>query len=184
MADKEKKEKKSNPLFDLINALFTSREYVYGITAETAKQNLFMVLRRLAIKYPVEANVFNDSKVNPIDVIRFFSDYLYCGVAPKWIYTSVKSKKTSDNDITTGTKLRWVMFIIFGNGPFNNDDVRRFAKSCTSIVEEIDTPSIEDLIRANKITSAVYLYYKMQNGSVTMSEAKDYVLELEKSMKN
>ena len=32
MADKEKKEKKSNPLFDLINALFTSREYVYGIT--------------------------------------------------------------------------------------------------------------------------------------------------------
>ena len=101
MAEKEKKEKKSNPLFDLINALFTSREYVYGITAETAKQNLFMVLRRLAIKYPVEANVFNDSKVNPIDVIRFFSDYLYCGVAPKWIYTSVKSKKTSDNDITS-----------------------------------------------------------------------------------
>ena len=100
MAEKEKKEKKSNPLFDLINALFTSREYVYGITAETAKQNLFMVLRRLAIKYPVEANVFNDSKVNPLDVIRFWSDYLYCGVAPKWIYTSVVSKKKSKDDIT------------------------------------------------------------------------------------
>ena len=80
MAEKEKKEKKSNPLFDLINALFTSREYVYGITAETAKQNLFMVLRRLAIKYPVEANVFNDSK---------------------GIYTRKKKKKTSDNDITS-----------------------------------------------------------------------------------
>lgn len=94
------KEKKSNPLFDLINALFTNREYVYGITAETAKQNIFMVLRRLAIKYPMEANVFNDSKVNPIDVIRFFSDYLYSGVAPKWIYTSVKTKKVSDDNIT------------------------------------------------------------------------------------
>ena len=101
MTEKEKKEKKSNPLFDLINALFTSREYVYGITAETAKQNLFMVLRRLAIKYPVEANVFNDSKVNPLDVIRFWSDYLYCGVAPKWIYTSVTSKKKSKDDITS-----------------------------------------------------------------------------------
>lgn len=101
MAEKDKKEKKSNPLFDLINALFTSREYVYGITAETAKQNLFMVLRRLAIKYPVEANVFNDSKVNPLDVIRFWSDYLYCGVAPKWIYTSVTSKKKSKDDITS-----------------------------------------------------------------------------------
>lgn len=100
MAEKEKKEKKSNLLFDLINALFTSREYVYGITAEAAKQNLFMVLRRLAIKYPVEANVFNDSKANPLDVIRFWSDYLYCGVAPKWIYTSVASKKKSNDDIT------------------------------------------------------------------------------------
>lgn len=101
MKDNGKKNKNPNPLFDLINSLFTSREYVYGITAETARQNLFMVLRRLAIKYPVEANVFNDSKVNPIDVIRFFSDYLYCGVAPKWIYTSVKQKKTKDNTITS-----------------------------------------------------------------------------------
>lgn len=101
MSDKEKKEKKSNPLFELINALFVSKDYVYGITDETAKQNLFMVLRRLAIKYPVEANVFNDSKVNPRDVIRFWSDYLYCGVAPKWIYTSVTQKKRSKDDITS-----------------------------------------------------------------------------------
>ena len=102
MDDKKKKEKKPNPLFDLINALFTSKEYVDGITAETAKQNLFMVLRRLAIMYPVEANVFNDSKVNAKDVIKFWSDYLYCGRAPKWIYTSTQSKKkASKNDITS-----------------------------------------------------------------------------------
>ena len=48
----------------------------------------------------MEANVFNDSKVNPIDVIRFFSDYLYSGVAPKWIYTSVKTKNVSGDNIT------------------------------------------------------------------------------------
>jgi hypothetical protein len=97
----DKKEKKSNPLFELINAIFSSREYVYNITPETANQSLFMVLRRLAIKYPVEANVFNDSKVNAIDVIRFWSDYLYCGYPPKWIYTSVTSKKTKSKDEIT-----------------------------------------------------------------------------------
>lgn len=94
-------EKKSNPLFDLINALFTSREYVYNVTEETARQNLFMILRRIAIKYPLEMNVFNDSKVNPLDTIKFLSDYLYCGTVPKWVYTSVKSsKKKSKDDIT------------------------------------------------------------------------------------
>lgn len=92
MAEKEKKEKKPNPLFDLINALFTNKDYVNNITSNVAKQNLFMVLRRLAIQYPEQANLFNDNKVNAMDTIKFWSDYLYCGYTPKWIYTSSKSK--------------------------------------------------------------------------------------------
>ena len=127
------KEKKSNPLFDLINALFTNREYVYGITAETAKQNIFMVLRRLAIKYPMEANVFNDSKVNPIDVIRFFSDYLYSGVAPKWIYTSVKAKKVSDDNITPSDIKMYKSHYDVTDAQF--DDAMRFFHD--ELIEEI-----------------------------------------------
>lgn len=94
-------DKKTNPIFELINAIFASKEYVYEITAETARQSLFMVLRRLAIKYPVEMNVFNYSNVNALDTIRFLSDYLFCGSVPKWVRTSVKSsKKKSKDDIT------------------------------------------------------------------------------------
>ncbi len=94
-------DKKTNPIFELINAIFASKEYVYGITEETARQSLFMVLRRLAIKYPVEMNVFNYSNVNALDTIRFLSDYLFCGSVPKWTRTSVKSsKKKSKDDIT------------------------------------------------------------------------------------
>ena len=88
----ETKEKKANPLLELINALFTNKEYVNNITYETAKQSIFMVLRRIAIKYPIEANVFNDNKVNALDTIKFWSDYLYCGYPPKWIYTSGANK--------------------------------------------------------------------------------------------
>lgn len=94
-------DKKTNPIFELINAIFASKEYVYEITEETARQSLFMVLRRLAIKYPVEMNVFNYSNVNALDTIRFLSDYLFCGSVPKWVRTSVKSsKKKSKDDIT------------------------------------------------------------------------------------
>lgn len=100
MVEKQK-DKKPNPLFSLINALFVSKDYVYNITEETAKQNIFMVLRRLGIKYPIEANVFNDGKVNPIDVIHFWGDYLFCGYIPDWVRTSVKPKKINKNDITS-----------------------------------------------------------------------------------
>ena len=77
-------------LFDLIKSIFTDKEYVRNITYQQASQCFFMVLRRLAINYPEQANVFNRSDVNPKDVINFFSDYLYTGTVPKWVYTSVK----------------------------------------------------------------------------------------------
>ena len=95
---------KANPLFMLVDALFTSKEYINNITYETAKQNLFMVLRRLAIQYPLQANAFNDSKVNPMNVIKYWSDKLYTGgKTPGWIYpqgTKAQEKATSKKDIT------------------------------------------------------------------------------------
>jgi len=132
---KEKKEKKTNALFDLINALFTNREYVYNITQETAKQSLFMVLRRIAIKYPVEANVFNDNKVNALDVIKFWSDYLYSGYAPRWVYASGANKskasksKISQEDIKTYKRH-------YGINDKDFDDCMRFFPDDT--IKEID----------------------------------------------
>ena len=90
-------EKKNNILFDIINALFTNRDYIYNLTNETAKQSLFMVLRRLAIKYPCEANTFNKLKIDPLGTLKYLADvYHEMGRVPKWMYTSgaTKSKKT------------------------------------------------------------------------------------------
>lgn len=95
----DQKEKKQSPFITITIALFMDPNYIYNLTAEAARQNIFMVLRRLAIKYPLEANVFNDGKVNQMDVLRFWSDFLYNGVSvPRWVFLSgaVKSRKTKD----------------------------------------------------------------------------------------
>lgn len=93
--------KKEQPMFfQIVNAFFTNRDFIYNMTTETAKQNLFMVLRRLAIKYPEQANVFNYSKVNALDTMKFWVDYLYGGSNNSWIYTAggakLKEKKKLD----------------------------------------------------------------------------------------
>lgn len=98
----EPKGKKQSPFVSIVNALFMDPKYIYSLTAETARQNIFMVLRRLAIKYPIEANVFNDGKSNAFDVLKFWSDFLYNGVSvPRWTYTSGAAKsKVSKSDVT------------------------------------------------------------------------------------
>ena len=75
-------EKKPNILFDTLNALFTNKEYINDLTKETIKQNIFMINRRIAIKFPLQAQVFNNSKTNAVDVLKFWSDFLYTGQRP------------------------------------------------------------------------------------------------------
>ena len=104
ISEEEIKEKKGNPLFEIIDAIFRNKGYIKNMTEQQANQNLFMVLRRLAINYPLQANLFNNGKVNALDVIKFWSDYLYCGTVPRWAYTSGSSskekKKVSKDEIT------------------------------------------------------------------------------------
>ena len=92
---KVEKEKKTNLLFNITDALFKDKNYIYSLTRESCNQYLFMVLRRVAIKYPIQANLFNDGKCNPIDTIRFWGDYLYNGsYVPNWMKTSGKKSET------------------------------------------------------------------------------------------
>ena len=92
-------EKKPNILFDTLNALFTNKEYINDLTKETIKQNIFMINRRIAIKFPLQAQVFNNSKTNAVDVLKFWSDFLYTGQRPPgWIYTAGAVKSQSKKD--------------------------------------------------------------------------------------
>lgn len=84
-----------NVLNNIINAIFKDRSYLESITYETAKQNIFMVNRRMAIKYPDKAQLFNNSKINPLDTIKFWGDYLG-GTYAQWIYTPGASKSKAN----------------------------------------------------------------------------------------
>lgn len=90
------KESKPNLLFNITGALFKDREYIYSLTRESCNQYLFMVLRRLAINYPMQAQLFNIGKCNAMDTIRFWGDHLYNGsFIPKWMMTSGKKSETA-----------------------------------------------------------------------------------------
>ena len=94
----EKTEKK-NILFDILNAMFINKDIISNLTNESARQNLFMINRRLAIMYPMQAQLFNIGRLNAKDVIMSWSDFLYCGNVPRWIYTpgAAKTKSSSKN---------------------------------------------------------------------------------------
>lgn len=103
-------EKKKNILFDIINAIFMDRNFVETQTDETLRQNSFMINRRMSIQYPLQAQIFNNAKVNTPDMVKFWSLYLFNGkFPPKWVYTAgatkSQEKKTSANaDIPTVVK--------------------------------------------------------------------------------
>lgn len=102
--NKEKiKTTKPNILFKITDALFKDKGYIQSLTKENCNQHLFMVLRRLAINYPLQTQIFNIGHCNASDVIRFWSDHLYNGsFVPKWLMTSGKKSetKTNKNELT------------------------------------------------------------------------------------
>ena len=85
---------KDNILFDIIKALFCDKDYIENLPKQSIISNYFMINRRLAINYPLQAQVFNNNKINEVDVIKFWADFLNNGkaYAPKWIYTPGANK--------------------------------------------------------------------------------------------
>jgi len=103
-------EKKKNILFDIINAIFTNKDFIESQTDETLRQNSFMINRRMSIQYPLQAQIFNNAKVNASDMVKFWSMYLFNGkFPPKWVYTagaakSQERKETANSDVSDTIK--------------------------------------------------------------------------------
>lgn len=94
MAEKTKDNKPN--LFSIFTALFNNKEYINNLTPETLRQNCFMINRRVAIKYPLQAQVMNNTKINSVDVVKFWSDFLYTGSKPPgWSYTAGANKSSA-----------------------------------------------------------------------------------------
>lgn len=103
VVEKKKKatEKKQMPF--VLGMLFNDIEGIQNMTALAKSQSFFLTNRKLAAKYPVEANMFNRMHINLADVIDFWSHQLYTGQrAPGWIYTKVdkEAKKGVDKSVS------------------------------------------------------------------------------------
>ena len=53
-----------NLLFKIIDAIFNDREFLESLTENAARQNIYMVHSRMAIKYPDKVEAFNLAHIN------------------------------------------------------------------------------------------------------------------------
>lgn len=84
-------------LFDVVRMLFTDTAAFNNLSKMTLERNAFMINRFMAIKYPQQAQVFNNLKINMCDVLKFWNSYLgNKSYVPSFIYTkgSKKAKET------------------------------------------------------------------------------------------
>ena len=75
-------------VFDIIKKLFTDRREFNNVSDFLLNRNSFMINRFIAIKYPDKVQCFNNTKVNQVDVCKFWADYLGGQYrVPSFIYT-------------------------------------------------------------------------------------------------
>lgn len=87
-------------LFDIIKALYTNKKEFDEISDFLLDRNSFMINRFISIKYPDKVQCFNISKINTVDVCKFWAEYLGGQYrVPSYIYTK-GSKRAQETKST------------------------------------------------------------------------------------
>ena len=138
-----KQEEKKNILFEILDAIFTNKAYIEALTNEAAKQNLFMVNRRLAIKYPLHAQEFNKNGMSPKGVLLAWSTFLYSGSTPRWLYTpgAAKTKTAKTDTISDSVVKKFVTYY---------DLSMRDMKSCMQLFPEESEKELKAFVKFQK----------------------------------
>lgn len=103
--DKEKTEQpktksKEIGLFDIIKYMFTDTNKLNELSDITLSRNAFMINRYMSIMYPQQANILQINKINQIEVIKFWGEFLkiYKGRTPGWVFTKGQKKATEEHE--------------------------------------------------------------------------------------
>lgn len=103
-SDTEKKENKPKEigLFDIIKYLFTDTNKLNELSDITLSRNAFMINRYMSIMYPQQANILQINKINQVEVIKFWGEFLkvYKGRTPGWVFTKGQKKATEEHEST------------------------------------------------------------------------------------
>lgn len=83
-------------LFELINSMFANRAAFEKTTLHERGRHLFMVNRLFSIKFPMQAQYLNHTKISPGNAVTYWSETVgrMFSKTPGWMY--VKSKKAKE----------------------------------------------------------------------------------------
>jgi hypothetical protein len=86
-------------LFDIIKLIFSKKgwERVSGLDKS---RNFFMINRIMSIQFPIQAQQFNKSKINPIPVTDWWNGAMssHYKNTPPWIYTKTKKSEKKSKE--------------------------------------------------------------------------------------
>jgi hypothetical protein len=89
-------------LFDIIKLIFSNKEKEWDTVSNYDKgRNYFMINRIMSIQYPIQANQFNKTRINPSKVVDWWHDTLsqrFKKPPSDWIFAKT-NKKESDKKI-------------------------------------------------------------------------------------
>jgi len=88
-------------LFDIIKIIFENPKEYNNLSNVEKKKIFFIFMRRMAIRYPLQAHVLQHFRINEIAVIDFWQYFLrkQYNKVPGWMYTKgiKKTKEIKEN---------------------------------------------------------------------------------------
>jgi hypothetical protein len=117
-------------LFELTKAMFESPAIYADATRGDKRKNFFMIQRRMAINFPVQANMLQHVKINMEATIDFWQRFLRKRYTktPFWMFiTGVKkAKEEKEKKINLSSELISQYCRFYGKDPKSIRDALRF----------------------------------------------------------
>ena len=91
---------KKQPLFDQMKLMFQNPKEFAKLTNYEKGKYFFMFNRFFAIKYPINANLLNKTKIPPGEAVQVWSDLLtkVYNRIPQWIWSGIKGVKNKKEE--------------------------------------------------------------------------------------
>ncbi len=129
-------------LFDILKAFFSDKKW-QDVTKQDKAKNFFMINRIMSISLPLQANAFNNTKIDPVSAIDYWKNTLNTKykTTPGWFFTST-NKKEKKKEYTPKEE---VVELICSKFEISNREIKEllryypkeFKNFCESIEEQI-----------------------------------------------
>jgi hypothetical protein len=83
-------------LFDILKAFFNPKTWE-DVSNHDKSRNFFMINRIMSIAFPLQANAFNNTKIDPVSVVDYWKETLNSKykAPPGWFFTTTQKKEKS-----------------------------------------------------------------------------------------